>query len=46
MLCKNFENESDLKKVEYDIRESYEQKTKPITNLDFRKSKNIFYKLT
>jgi len=39
--AKNFENESELKKVEYDIRESYEQKNhmKPITNLDFRKSK-------
>ena len=39
--AKNFENESDLKKVEYDIRESYEQKNhkKPITTLDFRKSK-------
>lgn len=39
--AENFENKSELKKVEYDIKESYEQKnhTKPITNLDFRKSK-------
>jgi len=39
--AKNFENESELKKIEYDIKESYEQRNhmKPITNLDFRKSK-------